>query len=291
MSSLKQELYNEIRNIVKQENQVLSDKIITLECQLEAVNTTVTNTHTTITNVEKVVGAYLINWGRYRVTYGLDHDKIVLDIAGAVTAISGSTIASTKVVDAFVKAKTKLISKQIIDEVNNLKADEQTKFMKDGTKSLPFILPSEICANIVGESYVKWDSISQYYPTLVFVFNEVTSNNNPRKSQIKLRFNKLSGPITDQDINDIVMRAKDQPKITYLYGCVKGNYVSKDKRFKTTVFKADKQSISELLNSLFKTIPETFDTDLLSITEIGRKRPSLTKRKTDLYNVKLNLTS
>lgn len=45
-----------------------------------------------------------------------------------------------------------------------------------------------------------------YYPTLVFIFNEVTTNKNPRRSQVKLRFNKLSADGTNQDLTGITTR-------------------------------------------------------------------------------------
>lgn len=70
---------------------------------------------------------------------------------------------------------------------------------------------------------------------------------------------------------------------------MKNNYVSKDKKFKTTIFSQDKQSISKLLNSLFKIIPEAFDENFFSITDIGRKRPSIAKRTINFNNTGLNL--
>ncbi|RYX86314.1 hypothetical protein EON73_02660 [bacterium] len=66
------------------------------------------------------------------------------------------------------------------------------------------------------------------------------------------------------------------------------NYVSSDKRFKTTVFGSDRGNIELVLTLLFTVIDEFFDPELLSTTKIGSKRPSLTKRKLDLYNVGLN---
>lgn len=290
LPSLKGEIYNEIRNIVKDENRVLSDKIAGLERQLIEVNSNVTSAHSTITTVERTLAGYLFEWAEYRLTYGLDHDKLVAGITASTAEINGAITLSENLINTNTTKRTTIISKQIIDEIDK-KVDTQTEFLKDVEKGFPSILTCEICANIVGESYIKWDSISQYYPTLVFVFNEVTTSNNPRRSQIKLRLNKLSAEITDQDINDVITRIKDKSTIRYWHGSVKGNYVSKDKRFKTTIFGKDKQSISKLLNSLFTIIPETFDTELLSITDIGRKRPSLTKRTSNLHNIELNLTN
>ncbi len=116
----------------------------------------------------------------------------------------------------------------------------------------------------------------------------MTENNKPRRSQIKLRLNQPSAEITDQNIRLIVQKVKNIGELSYQYGTCKGNYVSSDKRFKTTVFGKDKNNIEFLLTVLFTVVDEYFDPGLLSTTEIGAKRPSLTKRKLDLYNIGLN---
>ena len=46
------------------------------------------------------------------------------------------------------------------------------------------ILTSEVCCNIVGESYYKWDALSSFYPTITFVFVEETQNSFPFPKKI-----------------------------------------------------------------------------------------------------------
>lgn len=140
----------------------------------------------------------------------------------------------------------------------------------------------------MGESYAKWDSISQYYPTIVFVFVEVTESNKPRKSQIKIRFNKTWQEITDKDIQNLTNKIKEYGNLGYTYGTTRGNYVSKDKRFKTTIYAKDKENISNILSKVLDVLPDKFDPGLLSLTILGSKRPSLTKRTKQLANIGLN---
>ena len=286
--SLKAEIYNEIRSIVAQENRTILNKISNLENQLNSINRNINSTHGTVRHVEEMLGGYLLEWGNYRVTYYNDHNKIVGDIAAATTEINGEVLFRTRTVNKNVTFRINQVTKNVENHVDS-KFKEQTDFLKDVDEGLPSILTKEICCNIVGESYSKWDSISMYYPTLVFVFNEITENNKPRRSQIKLRFNKLSEQVTTQDLELLISRIKSQPTIQYVHGPVKGNYVSRDKRFKTTVFGKDSDSISSSLESLFVVIPEPFDKGLLSVTSIGKKRPSITKRSKDLFNLGLNL--
>lgn len=127
-----------------------------------------------------------------------------------------------------------------------------------------------------------------FFPTIVFVFNEVTEENQPRRSQVKLRLNRPSAEITDQYVNLIIGKVRNLGEVSYQYGTCKGNYVSSDKRFKTTVFGKDRNNIELLLTLLFTVVDEYFDPGLLSTTKIGAKRPSITKRTQDILNIGLN---
>lgn len=287
LPDLKAEIYAEIRSIVQDENRELLSRLDSLNQRLTQVNNNINSVHGTAKHTEELVLVFESDWTAYRATYFVDHNKLVLDIGAVTTALTGEITFASRSIIGYTKKRTRTVTRAINNKVDT-KFRELDKFLNDKKEGLPSIMTTEVCANIVGESYAKWDSISMYYPTLVFVFNEITSNNKPRRSQVKLRFNKASADVSEQDLKDIIARVKAQPTIKYVYGAVKGNYVSKDKRFKTTICGQNKQLISELLNSLFKIIPEDFDKELLSITDIGRKRPSITKRMVDLDNTGLN---
>lgn len=298
---MKEELYNKIRNIVIQENDVLKTQITSLQTQLEAVSRQCNGIQndvagvsrqcngiqTRITNVNNELNTYLRDWEKYRGTYYSNHNKIVLDIDAAAAEVTGTILKRTNTVNKNTTIRTSDTTNNVNKHIDE-KLKQQMDFLTDSKEGFPYILIGEICSNIVGESYSKWDSISMYYPTIVFVFNERTENNRPRRSQIKLRFNKLTEELTTQDLEQLIYRIKAQPSIQYVYGTVRGNYVSQDKRFKTTVFGKDNVVISNLLKSLFAVIPEPYDQKLLFITNIGKKRPSITKRKKNLFYLGLN---
>lgn len=73
-------------------------------------------------------------------------------------------------------------------------------FVKDKKEPLPFVLTNEVCSNIVPQSYYKWEALSSFYRTIVFVFIEKTLNNKPHKSQIKLTLKQTSDSIKESDV-------------------------------------------------------------------------------------------
>lgn len=176
----------------------------------------------------------------------------------------------------------------VVNDFTRDQASELNKFLRDTKEGLPSILTNEVCTNIVGESYAKWDSVCSYFPTILFLFSENTVSTKKRKSQVKLRLKQPSTEITDKNIQQIRERLKTIGSVSYTHGTCKGNYVSSDKRFKTAVNGADRGSITTLLNSIFFVVDEKFDPELLSTTEIGKKRNSLTKRETGLWGLEVN---
>lgn len=83
---------------------------------------------------------------------------------------------------------------------------------------------------MVGESYLKWDSVSSYFPSLVFVFNQLNITGIKRRTQIKTRLPKRSEEITRQDILALRTTILGFANWTYNYGPLRANYVSSDKR-------------------------------------------------------------
>lgn len=120
------------------------------------------------------------------------------------------------------------------------------------------------------------------------MFVEETSHNMPRKSQIKLRLKQSSETKTKKDVELLILNSKKCSNLTYKYGTTRGNYVSADKRFKTTVFGQDKANIKFILEKVLSVISESFNEELLSLTIMGARRPSIHKRTKRLHNVDVN---
>lgn len=145
-------------------------------------------------------------------------------------------------------------------------------------------IADEVCYRIVGESSYRWDSVTSYYPTLCFKFKEITYQRPARVSQIRLKYYKTSQDMTDEDVSSLKSRVESIVGFTYNYGELRVNFVSKDKRVKSTLFVETKDDARNLLNSLCRYVETDWSEDDLTYTQ-GKKRDSITKRKIPLDNV------
>jgi hypothetical protein len=148
-------------------------------------------------------------------------------------------------------------------------------------------ISEEVSLKIVGESFYKWDSTSSYYPTLIFVFRESTIGSVKRKSQIKLRYFKNNNEITDQDIQNLKNQALGVRNLGYSYGTNRGNFVSTDKRFKTTIYAQSRDEIKRTLERILPFANEVYDERNLSFTEKSA-RVRINKRTVETAEIPLN---
>ena len=144
-------------------------------------------------------------------------------------------------------------------------------------------ISEEVSLKIVGESYYKWNNTSSFYPTLVLKFKETEVFNKARVTQLKLKLRYTSSELTDAQIKQLANKLIKLKGLSYLHGPIRGNFVSKDKRFKTTVFASSEGEIENLLKSVLELVEEPFIRQNLSIT-FGRKRDSITRRTEPLGN-------
>lgn len=285
------DLKQEIKNLIRE---IISDELSAIKTQLNTIERDISNINGQIAHVERLIVASTEALTTEVVAVGAAVGKASLANLGATAAVETSVggvageIKAKYILDErSFKARTRLIARNISHNVDE-KFRGLDGFLKDSNEGLPYIIQTEVCSYIVGESYSKWGSISMYFPTVTFVFGEITNNNKPRRSQIKIRFNKTSQEITNSDVLAIAAKVKSFGKLGYNYGKTRGNYVSKDKRFKTTVYAEDQSNICFVLEKIMDIIPDKFDKELLSVTTIGNKRPSISKRQNDLYNTGIN---
>jgi hypothetical protein len=145
-------------------------------------------------------------------------------------------------------------------------------------------IADEVCNRIVGESYYRWDSVTSYYPTIIFKFKEEGEQRPLRHSQIKLRYNKLSQDITDQDVEEIKQEVQRIAGLSYNYGDLRVNFVSKSKHTKTTIFVSTEDEAIRLLVALCKVAKIEWSSHDLTYTK-GRRRLSITRRSLPLSGV------
>lgn len=217
--------------------------------------------------------------------YSLTLLPLLGSILGELSDIIVVVNIINKTVDNILNHVKKLPQK--FEKIIDKKIDKFKDFLKEWKKELIKEIAEEVSLQIVGESYYKWDSTSTYYPTITFMFREIECGKLPRRCQIKMRLKKKNEELEDKDIEIIKTKALVLKNLKYNYGIQRYNYVSSDKRFKTTIFGEQTSEIKELLKTLFNVINEPFEEKNLSITQ-QRLRENLTKIKTALNNIQIN---
>lgn len=216
----------------------------------------------------------------------------VLPLLSGIAAGVGELVGSTSYISSTVTQTLTLLKvlPKRFEELLESQVEDFKKYLDDWKKDLIKELAEEVSLQVVGESYYKWDSVTTYFPTITFLFKEEGVSQYARRSQIKLRLSKRNEDLTDLDIKSLKQGCTALLNASYCYGTQRFNYVSSDKRFKTTVFGTNSSQIKSLFKSLFKVINEPFEERNLSITS-SRARINQTKRSSVLGGVGLNTFS
>ena len=187
---------------------------------------------------------------------------------------------------------TRLLTKGL--ENITKKADGVAKAVEDikkqlekDRKELAIKVAEEVSLQVVGESHYRWDSVSTYFPTLSFLFREINVGQTPRRTQIKVRLKERNEEIGEAEIQRLKASCAALSNLMYNYGTIRANYVSQDKRFKTTVFCKDSSAVERILYPICQVIGEPYESRNLSITS-ARNRPNSTKRTTSLAGISIN---
>lgn len=208
--------------------------------------------------------------------------------AGVAEIVPSTTYISDIVTQILTEVKLLLLLlPKRFEELLEGRIKEFKGYLDEWEKELIKEVAEEVSLQIVGESYYRWDSVTTYFPTITFLFKEVGVSQYARKSQIKLRLSKRNEELTTLDIDNLKRSCNAILNSTYSYGTQRFNYVSSDKRFKTTVFGKNTPQIKKLLSSLFKVINDPFEEHNLSITS-SRTRVNQTKRLLPLDTTEVN---
>ena len=143
---------------------------------------------------------------------------------------------------------------------------------------------------LVGETYLRWDSRVRYYPTLTFLFLEPDNdflkrkeNSSPaeviiqKKNQVKLRLEKhnlkdLDGEHIETLKADLQMKAQDLEGLNFEAGSLRCNYVNKGEvTWKTSIYCSHINEAHKVLDQLCKFVDTTYDREQLSATVCRRK--------------------
>lgn len=179
--------------------------------------------------------------------------------------------------------------KELVAKVDTIAKDvtQVKKQVEKLPKELPGKVAEEVALQVVGESYYRWDSVSTYFPTLSFLFREISVEQGPRRTQIKVRLKERNEEVGEEEITRLEASCRDLSNLMYTYGTMRANYVNGDKRFKTTVFCRDYPNVERVLQSICRVIGDPYDKRHLSLTT-ARDRPNSIKRSTPLAGVPVN---
>lgn len=128
----------------------------------------------------------------------------------------------------------------------------------ENKKDLENYLPDQMASRVVGIPYARFDSMSNYYPTIYFNFVEYNASGDNRyirwKARLKIKNEEFSPDYAELLRNNIINR------VPFLHqtGPNRYYYVSEDKRWKTTIYCANERGGQQAVEYMCKIIQENF---------------------------------
>lgn len=150
---------------------------------------------------------------------------------------------------------------------------EEISGLKKKVEELPEQVAGEVANSIVGESYYRYDNTSNYYPTMIFLFNLVNGSPGAGRSQVKLRYPKLGTDISPEDIAKLKANVAALQGLSYSYGGNRLNFVSQDRKSKTVINVEDINEGQVLLERVCEAVGVPFDSSLITVTSENRRPP------------------
>jgi hypothetical protein len=95
--------------------------------------------------------------------------------------------------------ETERLNKKRHEEIIN----KIEKFWENNKEEITEEITKSICENIIGQSYLRWDSTLSFFPTLVFKFVNKSNNLLKKQSQVSTRLPVKSAEITQAYINNL----------------------------------------------------------------------------------------
>jgi hypothetical protein len=155
-------------------------------------------------------------------------------LAGIATG-TASILAETTAILAILTGG-KIDPKKFKPDFTNLKKivkEAIQEWVEENKKGIGEEFTNSICSSIVGESFVKFDSNSTYYPTLIFKFVSTEKLETKRYSQIQIRFLKKPDEINHEEVQSLKNKTKSLKNLSYFPGPLRCNYVAAQRMFKT----------------------------------------------------------
>lgn len=280
-------IINRFKNKLLETENRLTSKLNLLEEALANVNREVIALGVELTTLAEAFAGYVT-------LYESNQAFLVSEVGAGFTVVEASFITLKGVLKGKALINTRTYNRHIdvkekeLEKFSVEKIKEEHKYWNEKIENLPKTIAYEASLAIIGEPYRRYDAISCYYPTLSFIFYEENAVTKPRRAQIKLRLKEKTEDLTSQRIEEIKLLVSQIDNLTFMAGSTRANYVSADKRMKTSIYCEDANNAEFILDKTLSIISDVFDKSLLSITTNGTNRPNFSKRKHSLANIGLN---
>lgn len=196
-------------------------------------------------------------------------------LLAGIEEINGLVVAlSTQITDE-IGASDELLGEEIIeakDEVeqtiDRMEASTSTHIDKseeniilelsNNKKDLENYLPDQMASRVVGIPYARFDSMSNYYPTIYFNFVEYNPIGYNRYIRWKARLKIKNEEFTPDYAQRLRQNIIDRTPFLHRTGPNRYYYVSEDKRWKTTIYCCTQRSGEQAVEYMCKIIEENF---------------------------------
>lgn len=274
------EKFAEILTFLEELENRLNDLIrITKTEIIEVIRESTVLIETTLGEISTVISGIAVTVGEIVFSIG----QVLAAIGAATTEINGVIIGEHVTTRNTINS----LKPEIIKILNEFKK-ELKKELDDYLKDIAAKVAEEVSLSVVGESYLKWDNISSYFPSICFLFNYREENEPPRRSQITIRLKKTASELTEQDILKLRQTIVTYGPFSYEYGPIRANYVSANKVVRTTIWASSEGQAEKVLETICKLVEIDFDKNLFSFTNYKKPRPRITARLQPLDGKGLN---
>lgn len=271
---------NKLDAIKTKANAIKSDTVLLRGGQNEIIGLFATTSTGIITSVGAEIATAV---SAIEAALGVATGAITAEIAGVSTLIS-----SVETTLGIVKTDVESIKNQLSDDnLKKLIKESIKDWYEENSNEIIDTVSLNLSESIVGESYIKYDSSTSYWPTLIFKFKSTDKNLKYNYSQIKIRYYKKPDEITDSDILNLKTKLKNL-NIFYTQGNLRANYVDENRLFRTTIYVANKATVINLLNEIIPIGLLKFNENQLSYTE-KNERVNIAKRGSSLNNIDINV--
>lgn len=162
---------------------------------------------------------------------------------------------------------------------------DKIRILEGEVEKIPKKTVKLVTEQVVGESFYRYDTMSTYYLTIIFLFNCDGIARHYVRSQIKVRLPLKPEEITNATIAELKRKVSGITNLSYNYGDIRLNYLSCNKTFKTVINVRDETEGINVLRTICEYIDAEFNEENVTKTT-GPRRENVIRRTTGIGKYK-----